>query len=162
MKFSLALLAAALVGSAVALDAQPTAAPVAKRQQAGVPDASQIAQLLSGQDIQQIIAQASSALQNPAIASYLGANPGLVSSVIAAQSPALVSAVGSASAQAIISQATAALGSAAQNASSTPSQTSTGTAPAATTRRPDGAMGLSANIAGAALAAGAVLAVVGL
>jgi hypothetical protein len=87
MKFSLALLAAALVGSAVALDAQPTAAPVvsraaapgprphtahapsllqAKRQQAGVPDASQIAQLLSGQDIQQIIAQASSALQNPA------------------------------------------------------------------------------------------------
>jgi len=31
-----------------------------------VPDASQIAQLLSGQDIQQIIAQASSALQNPA------------------------------------------------------------------------------------------------
>jgi hypothetical protein len=100
MKFSFALFAAAaaFVGSAVALDAQPTAAPVARRQQT-TPDASQIAQLLSGQDVSQVLAQASSALQNPAIASYLGANPGLVSSVIAAQEPALVSAVGTASAQ---------------------------------------------------------------
>lgn len=79
---------------------------------------------------------------------------------MAAPAPgALLTRTCSTAAAAIISQATAALGAAGRNASSTGTSTAS---TATTTRKPDGAMGLSANIAGAALAAGAVLAVVGL